>query len=242
MNNEYYYLISNSIVKLSEELTTEEGYHLGTTYADSTQGIWTPLSDDQVIFYLDNPSVSSREVFNMTLDVRPEPTPTPESELITRAIQQKVWAIQEQDRSTETFTVNAIPMWLDKNTRTSLVANTLPAKKAAGKTDTTLWYAGQPPIEIPVPIAWLESALSELELYAKATYDTTQQHIKAVYSLTTVEAIEAYDVTANYPVKLVFEITQIGSRCESKQRRGGSAMKREMLITVNGGGGGKTPL
>lgn len=97
-----------------------------------------------------------------------------------------------------------MPMWLDKNTRTSLVANTLPAEKAAGKTETTLWYAGYPPVAIPVPIAWLEEKLSELELYAKATYDTTQSHLAAVYSLSTADEIEAYDHTAGYPDKPAF--------------------------------------
>lgn len=206
MDKEYYYLINDSIITLSDELTIENGFELGTTYEDSLQGVWTPLTEDQIVFYLKNPSASSHEIFNAELDIVPEPTPIPELELLDRAKQRKIQEIQKQDRSTEVFVVNGTMMWLDKNTRASLVSNTIPAEKAVGKTNMTLWYDGQPPVEITVPIEWLETALLELERYAKNTYDITQKHIQTVYSFTTVEDIESYDVTSNYPMKIVFEL------------------------------------
>lgn len=187
-------------IELGEALDPESNY-LGKTWEDYKSGAWVLLSDEQIAFHKEHPEASVEEVFNMQL------TPIPEltlEEKLNEARQRKIQAIYEQDRSTELFTVNGIPMWLDKSTRTSLVANTLPAEKAAGKTETTLWYTGQPPVSISVPIFWLEERLAELELYAKATYDATQQHLASVYAFLNVEEIEAYDITTGYPKKLSF--------------------------------------
>lgn len=185
-------------VELQNELDPANN-QIGTTWDDYVNGCWVLLTNDQLEFRTTHPQASVEEVFNMQLI----PAST-EEEKLDEARQKKIAAIYEQDRSTEEFTVNGMPMWLDKATRTSLVANTLPAEKAAGKTETTLWYAGEPPVAIPVPIAWLEGKLSELELYAKATYDTTQSHLAAVYSLSTADEIKAYDHTAGYPDKPAF--------------------------------------
>lgn len=194
-----------------EEVLESEINRIGTTWEDYVSGCWILLTDEQRAFRETHPAASVMEVFNMQLIPLPEPLPEPEpteEEKLNEARQRKIQAIYEQDRLTEEFTVNGIPMWLDKTTRTSLIANTLPAEKAAGKTNTTLWYAGQPPIAIPVPIAWLEKNLAELELYAKATYDTTQRHLATVYSLSTIEEIEAYDHTGGYPEKLPFTLSE----------------------------------
>lgn len=187
-------------IELNEALDPESNY-IGESWKDYKSGAWVLLSDEQIAFHKEHPEANIEEVFNMQLTPNLEPTP---AEKLEQARKEKIQAIYNQDRSTELFTVNGIPMWLDKSTRTSLVANTLLAEKAAGKTETTLWYTGQPPVSISVPISWLEERLAELELYAKATYDTTQSHLAAVYSLTTVEEIEAYDITTGYPEQLTF--------------------------------------
>lgn len=186
-------------VDFPQELDSEIN-RIGTTWQDYEAGVWILLTDEQVAFHIDNPNALVEEVFNMQL------IPTPENELESIR-QEKIAAIHEQDRQTEQFTVNGVPMWLDKNTRTSLISNTLPAEESKGKTETTLWYTGEPPVAIPVPISWLKDKLTELELYAKATYDTTQSHLAAVYSLSNIEEIESYDVTAGYPEKLNFQLT-----------------------------------
>lgn len=178
---------------------------IGKTWEDYEQGAWVLLSAAQNAFRSSHPDASVEEVFHMELFPPPAPFPEPTPEEVLYGTRQaKIIAIYAQDRSTEEFTVNGMSMWLDKATRTSLVANTLPAEKAAGKTETILWYAGEPPVEILVPIAWLEDKLAELELYAKATYDTTQRHKANVCALTTTEEIEAYDHRAGYPDKPAF--------------------------------------
>lgn len=198
---------SKEIYVSFEEALESKINRIGTTWEDYAAGCWVLLSDEQIAFRQSYPSACVEEVFNMQLIPTPKPEPIPEptpAEQLEKIRQEKVAAIYAQDRSTEQFTVNGMPMWLDKATRTSLVANTLPAEKAAGKTETTLWYAGEPPVAIAVPIAWLEKNLGELELYAKATYDTTQKHLAAIYSLLNVAEIEAYDITTSYPEKLTF--------------------------------------
>lgn len=198
---------ANELYVSFEEALDSEINQIGTTWEDYIAGCWVQLTDEQIAFRETHSGANVEEVFNMQLTPLPDPEPIPEpteEEKLDEARRKKIAAVYEQDRSTEEFTVNGMPMWLDKNTRTSLVANTLPAEKAAGKMETTLWYAGYPPVAIPVPIAWLEEKLSELELYAKATYDTTQSHLAAVYSLSAVEEIEAYDHTAGYPNKPAF--------------------------------------
>lgn len=187
------------LVDFPQELDSKIN-RIGTTWQDYESGAWVLLTDEQVAFHLANPSACVEEVFNMQL------FPSPESELESIR-REKIAAIHEQDQQTEQFTVNGIPMWLDKNTRTSLISNTLPAEESKGKSETTLWYTGEPPVAIPVPISWLKDKLTELELYAKATYDTTQSHLAAVYSLSSMEEIESYDVTAGYPEKLNFQLT-----------------------------------
>lgn len=48
--------------------------------------------------------------------------------------------------------------------------------------------------------------LSQLEVYAIDCYNTTTDHIFAVNALTTIEELESYDYTTNYPEKLTFTI------------------------------------
>lgn len=216
MDKEYYYLISNSIVKLSEELTIEDGYHLGTTYADSMQGVWTPLSDDQVIFYLDNPAASPREIFSMELDVRPEPIPIPESELIDRAKQEKIRQIIEYDRSdaVNTFTVNDVSAWLTPDIRANY-RNSIEAAELLGETHITFIIAHI------AAISALQDArmmLAKIQRYADKCTLVTETHKANISVLQTVEKIEAYDYITGYPEKESFTIVQIAQNLSQNNK------------------------
>lgn len=190
-----------------DTLLDQASNYVGTTWDDYKQGAWILLTEEQLTFKEAHPDASIEGILKMGLIPVPDPDLQPEltpEELLERSRQEKIYKVYEQDKLTEEFSVNGLPMWLEKNTRTSLIANTLPAEKAKGKISTILWYAGQPPVAIPVPIIWLEEKLTELELYAKSTYDTTQSHLAVIYSLSTVDEIEAYDITVKYPDKLEF--------------------------------------
>lgn len=98
------------------------------------------------------------------------------------------------------FYVGGQLMWLDKNMRTSLM-NTVTIEKNAGMTTTTFWWDA---VSYTFPIELFEYMLSTLELYAKACYNKTQEHIADALQLTTYSALVAYDYTDGYPEMLSF--------------------------------------
>lgn len=116
-----------------------------------------------------------------------------------------IGTIEAYDKSgaVNCFFVAGLPMWLDRDTRTSL-ARTISVDQEAGETSCSIWYEGPPPRPFNIPIEYALPMLDELERYAKKTYNVTQSHIAALYELNTAEEIEAYDYTAGYPDKLEF--------------------------------------
>lgn len=59
-------------------------------------------------------------------------------------------------------------------------------------------------VSISIPCNTLLTMLSELESYAVACYNATSKHLLEIPQLETIEAVEAYDYTADYPEKKVF--------------------------------------
>jgi hypothetical protein len=114
-------------------------------------------------------------------------------------------AIEAHDKSAavNSFSVGGMPMWLDREERTSL-ARTIAIAATAGDPAFSMWAPGAPPQKFDIPIEAAGPMLDALELYAKATYNVTQGHIAAVYALATAVEIEAYDYTAEYPDRLEF--------------------------------------
>ena len=115
----------------------------------------------------------------------------------------KIAEIEAYDKSdaVNRFTIGGLSMWLSREERASLKIR-FEAEKAAGKTDTVLWFDG---VRIPIPdIDAGLGMLVKLELYASECYDITQQHIAAVKQLKTADEINAYDHAVGYPDKLEF--------------------------------------
>lgn len=97
------------------------------------------------------------------------------------------------------FTLGGLSLWLSREERASLKIR-FEAEKAAGMTETVLWYGGH-----RIPIDNIDNGLGmliRLELYASASYDRTQQHLAAVNALQSIEDIDAYDYTTDYPEKV----------------------------------------
>lgn len=86
-------------------------------------------------------------------------------------------------------------MWLDREMR-MIVQRRLEAEKSAGKLKTTLWY-GEEMFELEVEKAI--SMINQLEIYASECYDATQQHLKNINQIETVEQAFSYDITKGYP-------------------------------------------
>lgn len=115
---------------------------------------------------------------------------------------EKLHSLENYDQSgnVNMFYVQGMPMWLDKATRTGLILR-FNAEIGIGKESTSLWYEGN---EFPLNLKDAISMLYAVELYASACYDTTQKHKGNIMKLETIEEIEAYDFTVDYPEKLNF--------------------------------------
>ena len=100
------------------------------------------------------------------------------------------------------FTVNDIPMWLDKATRAGLLLR-ITAEQAMGERVTTLWFGT---ISFEISVAQAFQMLYSLEIYASGCYDRTAAHKAAVEVLDSIEAVDAYDYVAGYPAKLAFTL------------------------------------
>lgn len=114
----------------------------------------------------------------------------------------KIYDINQYDSSSEVneFTVNDIPMWLDKATRVGLKLR-FETEIEDGETETTLWYNG---VAFPLEINMAVKMLHAIEKYASRCYDNTQRHIGCVKQLENIEDIQNYDYRSGYPDKLHF--------------------------------------
>lgn len=112
--------------------------------------------------------------------------------------------IDDYDQSSDvnSFFLNGIQVWLNKDTRVGLM-NSLTIEKDAGKEVSTLWFNN---ICININCDAAIQMLRSLELYALACYNKTAEHRVAVSALNSIEDVMGYDFTEGYPDKLVFTI------------------------------------
>ena len=109
--------------------------------------------------------------------------------------------IKQYDKSDE---INCVYVgedktWFDKDDRTDLI-NSLKIKKEAGKTETTLWYNTNG--ELKSVVMSIDECLEffyKLGLYADATFNTTQIHIKNILAIDNLDELMNYNITENYP-------------------------------------------
>lgn len=113
---------------------------------------------------------------------------------------EKIVEIDAFDRSSEVnaFVVNGVTAWLDKADRVGLM-NSIQIEQNCGKATTTLWLGGQ---SFEMGCTKAIQLLSAVELYAMECYNVTATHKAEVASLTAIDDVEAYDVTAGYPQKV----------------------------------------
>ena len=132
-----------------------------------------------------------------------EPVPN-EAEKLKQAKVEKIAEITAYDTSDKVngFILNGLLVWLDKATRVGLMNSTTIAK-AAGQKTTTLWLGG---IKLVVDCDKAIQLLSALEMYALECFNVTASHKQAVSELTTIEEVEVFDVTADYPQQLVMKL------------------------------------
>ena len=100
------------------------------------------------------------------------------------------------------FILNGQIVWLDKATRVGLM-NSTTIERDLGQETTELWL-GEHNLIIKCDLAI--QLLQQLEVYALKCFNVTATHKKEVNNLSTIEEINSYDITKDYPDKLVINI------------------------------------
>lgn len=117
---------------------------------------------------------------------------------------QKIHEIEVYDisESVNGFFLGDTLLWLDKDTRTGLV-NTLNSAAIVGREQVNIWFSG---LYITLNIEEARQLLAALEIYATDCYNVTAMHKVQVNELETIEEVDNFDVTADYPERLVFTL------------------------------------
>ena len=166
------------------------------------------IINDQVVFFQEPLIHDGMQTFNPTEEMIlaagwqawQEPVPS-EAELLQQAIENKLAEIDNYDKSASvnSFRIGNKDLWLDAALRQQL-RTSIEAYKAMGKETASKWFDG---VEYTFPVdTWLQM-LNALEVYAAEALNATESHNVAVKELTTIQEVEEYDITADYPEKLV---------------------------------------
>lgn len=106
----------------------------------------------------------------------------------------------DKSLAVNSFLLNDKQRWLKNDLRRSLSYSTNILKED-GEETVDIWF------DTECETMNIDNALymlKELEVYAKQTNNVTHQHKAGVIALTSIEEVEAYDITKDYPEKLVF--------------------------------------
>ena len=170
------------------------------------------IIDGKTVFYNGEIIIiGDRQVINPTEEqlleagwlVWEEPQPTPE-ELLREAKGNKINEINNYDSSDSVngIIVNSVQLWIPADKRAILKAS-VDAYKTLGIDPITKVWEG---VEYTATADdWLRM-IATVEVYASECYNTTARHKAAVEALTTVEDVNAFDVTVGYPVMPEFNV------------------------------------
>ena len=120
------------------------------------------------------------------------------------AIAEKLAEIEAYDTSdaVNSFSIGEHSGWINKNDRAAF-NQSLSRYISNGRETCELWL-GEAPISIPCELA--VSMLGALCDYADECFLVTHRHIAQVRAMTDIEAVLGFDITADYPSKLVFTL------------------------------------
>lgn len=194
--------INGFYIDFPEEIDAEywEG-KIGTTYEDFQDNKWILLSDEQLAFKEEHPNLPIKNIIEMELPQALERT-------LEDAKTQRINAIKTYDNSNSVngFDVvcdgNTITAWLTPSERANY-RSSIDAAELLGIENLSL-YIGE--ISVTLPTATAKLMLAQIQMYADQCFIVTKQHEAAVEELSTVEAVDNYDITQGYPTKLVFNI------------------------------------
>lgn len=184
----YYFVKVHGVIRKIHKTTVDINTDLNPCYV--------PLTSEQREYAESYPNATVYEVMNLS--------PRPEDHIVTleEAKSIKIDEINEYDTSSSVngFYYNGQFMWLDRDTRSSLMG-TINCLEAVGRSEMNIWYKDQFYITIDTQTA--KQLLYALEVYALDCYNVTASHKRAVSEMETLEEVEAFDVTSGYPQMLI---------------------------------------
>ena len=169
--------------------TTNKWYNEGNTITMSNEGI------------LFSGVPSEEQLLAWGYEEWVEPTPT-EEELLARAKQSKIAELEAYDSSdaVNSFTIGGQTMWLTVAERQQ-IATQISANEAVGRETMTRWFDGQ---AFTFSLNTWKQMLVALEVYAGDALNVTEGHKADIIALESIEDVEDYDFTVDYPNKLEF--------------------------------------
>lgn len=96
--------------------------------------------------------------------------------------------------------------WIDRDLRNSLEGDVTAASKVG---ETYTFDIRELGISLELNCNKFLKALDKLRQYAYTAYNITSKHLVNINNLTTKEAVEKYDFTKDYPIKLSFNIEDL---------------------------------
>lgn len=188
--------IKGYYVEFNEMFNPDLYNNLGSTYQDFLNNLWVLLSDEQVAFHNEHPTASVKEVWDMQL------TPIPPRTL-DQAKREMIQNIEYYDNSSEVngFTINNdVEGWFTPDERSNYRSSIDAAKLL--QVPSLSFYVGDMLLEVTPTQA--EYMLAQVQLYADQCYMVTKQHKLDVEAMETIEEVDEFDYTADYPQKINF--------------------------------------
>lgn len=186
----------NSIYSDDEVLRTADDFlRIGKVCREKVNEIIPQIEDATSIGLIEQLVEDTRQFFESVVE------PVDDLEYHKR---QKIHEIEVYDISENVngFFLGDTLLWLDKDTRAGLV-NTLNSAAIVGREQVNIWFSG---LYITLHIDEARQLLAALEIYATDCYNVTAQHKVQVNAMETIEEVDAFDITADYPERLVFNI------------------------------------
>jgi len=120
------------------------------------------------------------------------------------AISEKLAEIEDYDTSdsVNSFLVNGMPCWIDKEMRAVYGNSVTSAKKLKEKT-IEIDLSG---MIISLPVESAEVMLASIQRYADKAAIVTARHKQSVATITIIDEVDTYDHTSDYPEKITLNI------------------------------------
>lgn len=108
----------------------------------------------------------------------------------------------DKSDNVNTFTVNGVNAWFDKENRAAL-STSIESASLLGETEITFVVNDK---EFSINIQAAKQMLATVQRYADKCFLVTESHKRAIKGLSKAEDIVSYDVTTGYPTKVTFTL------------------------------------